>query len=144
MQRPLHGVQHVLIIDDDPYIVNFLAMFFQRKGWITATALDWKTASRLLTHNPFDVIVVDLNLQNQKGTDLIPGMRQIHPDIPVVVLTGHGYQEPLMQEALRQGANAFVSKSLPPDELFVAVTRAIGNVHKKKSTLSVPSLPQIP
>ncbi|MDX6767432.1 MAG: response regulator [Candidatus Methylacidiphilales bacterium] len=115
----------MLIIDDDHYVVSFLSMYFKGKGFDVDTASDALQAEKHLTHHPLDVVVLDIRLKDTDGTRLVPIIHQLSPKVPVVMLTGLGYDEKLMQKSLEAGAKGYVSKSLPPEELFAAVLRAM-------------------
>jgi DNA-binding response OmpR family regulator len=116
---------HVLIIDDDQYVVSFLGMFFKSKGFEVQTGKDWADAETQLAHQTPSVVVLDIRLKNLDGTELIPLIHEKAPKVPIVMLTGLGYDEKLMQESLKAGAKGYVSKTLPPEELFAAVLRAM-------------------
>jgi DNA-binding response OmpR family regulator len=118
--------KRVLIVDDDQYVVNFLTMFFKHKGFDASVAHDALELERQLAQPKLDVVVLDIRLKDAEGTHLIPKIREKHPSIPIVMLTGLGYDEDLMNDALKAGANGYVSKTLPPEELFAAVLRALG------------------
>lgn len=117
--------RQVLIIDDDQYVVSFLGMFFKSKGFVVHTAKDLPDAEDTLKSQPLSVIVLDIRLKDSDGTKLVPKIHEFAPHVPVVMLTGLGYDEKLMQESLKAGAKGYVSKTLPPEELFAAVLRAM-------------------
>lgn len=120
--------RRVLIIDDDQYVVSFLSMFFKSKGFEINTAQDQAETEKHLSHQAPDVVVLDIRLKDCEGTKLVPRIHEIVPGVPVVMLTGLGYDEKLMQESLKAGARGYVSKTLPPEELFAAVLRAMDAV----------------
>ena len=117
--------RRVLIIDDDQYVVSFLAMFFKSKGFEVHTAKDSPEAEEYLARHTPDVVVLDIRLKDSDGTKLVPRIHELAPHVPVVMLTGLGYDEKLMQDSLKAGARGYVSKTLPPEELFAAVLRAM-------------------
>jgi len=117
--------KRVLIVDDDQYVVNFLTMFFQHKGFQAAVAHNALEMERQLGGPRFHVVVLDIRLKDAEGTHLIPRIRELQEGVPIVMLTGLGYDEALMNASLKAGANGYVSKTLPPEELFAAVLRAM-------------------
>jgi DNA-binding response OmpR family regulator len=113
-------------VDDDQYVVHFLTMFFKHKGFQAAVARNALELERKFGPAAFDVVVLDIRLNDAEGIDLIPRIRQLQAGVPIVMLTGLGYDDELMNASLKAGANGYVSKTLPPEELFAAVLRAMG------------------
>lgn len=80
-----------------------------------------------LENNPCDAIVLDLNLGHEpdEGFSLLNRLRAAHEKLPIVILTGAGYDENKLQTAIHSGANGYISKTIPPEELFAALMRAV-------------------
>jgi DNA-binding response OmpR family regulator len=101
----------VMIVEDEPNIVESLSFVFSREGWQVTAALDGDTAIERLLGEPPDVLVLDVMLPPHSGFEVLkrvrkePGLR----DLPVIVLTAKG-QEKDRHTALRLGADAFVTK----------------------------------
>jgi two-component system uhpT operon response regulator UhpA len=121
------NLKRVLVVDDDFYVSQFLSTFLKRKKIDSLIAHDKAQVDAVLKKEPpCDAVILDLRLKDCEGTDLIPGIHSQWPGVPIVVLTGMGYDEAHMQEALNKGARGYVSKTLPPDELLAAIERAVG------------------
>lgn len=127
------GQKRVLLIEDDHYVVNFLSLYFGHKGFEATVAHNAPEALRRMEDGPYDVVVLDIRLRDTEGTTLIPNIREIQPGVPIVMLTGLGYDEELMKASLAAGANGYVSKTLPPEELFAAVLRALDDREHRAS-----------
>ena len=101
----------VMIVEDEPIIVESLSFVFSREGWEVAAALDGDTAIERLLSAPPDVLVLDVMLPPHSGFEVLkrvrsePGLKHL----PVIVLTAKG-QEKDRHTALRLGADAFVTK----------------------------------
>src|SRR3546814_15254273 len=101
----------VMIVEDEPNIVESLSFVFGREGWTVASALDGDTAMGRLLSEPPDVPVLDVMLPPHSGFEVLkrvrrePGLR----DLPVLVLTTRG-QAWERHTALALGADAFVTK----------------------------------
>jgi DNA-binding response OmpR family regulator len=114
-----------LVIDDDPSVTRFLAAYLKQKGHTCATLTEgFQTAVWLEMHD-CEVVVVDLNMPKVDGLSLITYIRGIQRNLPIIVFTGVGYDEDKMHAALRAGANGYVSKNLPVEQLYCVLSRVL-------------------
>jgi DNA-binding response OmpR family regulator len=114
-----------LIIDDDPAITKFLVTYLKQKGHTCASLTEgFRTANWLEMHD-CEVVVVDLNMPKVDGISLISYIREIDAKLPIIVFTGVGYDEERMHAALRAGANGYVSKNLPIEQLYCVLSRVL-------------------
>ena len=70
-------------------------------------------------------MVLDIGLADEDGLGLLSAIKARNPNIQVVMLTGMGFVEDLLQEAHAKGADGYVSKLLPLDELLLAIQRVL-------------------
>ncbi len=101
----------VMIVEDEPNIVESLSFVFSREGWQVAAALDGVTAITRLLSDPPDVLVLDVMLPPHSGFEVLKRVRSEASlkRLPVLVLTAKG-QEQDRHTALNLGADAFVTK----------------------------------
>ena len=119
--------QRILVVDDEPQIREMLSMYFSRHGYDAATAGDSATTLRLVKETPVDVVVLDISLADEDGLKLLEQLKKTQPGLRVIMLTGMGFVEDLLQEAQQKGADGYVSKVLPLDELLLAIQRILKN-----------------
>jgi len=126
-----------LIIDDDPGIAKFLVTYLRQRGHTCHALTDgFQTASWLSEHE-VEVAIVDLRMPKVDGISLISFMREMNPGLPIVVFTGVGYDEEQMHAALQAGANGYVSKNLPIEQLYCVLARVLATCQQRKRV--VPS-----
>lgn len=113
----------ILIMDDDPDINQFLTAFLGREGCQCSSLTDPSKIEPWLALNECDMVILDISMPKADGLSLLSVIRAKHPNLPIVIFTGLGYDEEKMQTALRGGANGYVSKGLPPEEIFLALSR---------------------
>lgn len=101
----------VMIVEDEPNIVESLSFLFCREGWQVSVALDGEGAIKALLSEPPDALVLDIMLPPPGGFEILKRVRRepTLSGLPVVVLTAKG-QEKDRHAALRLGADAFVTK----------------------------------
>ena len=121
---------HFLIIDDDPGVSRFLVTYLRQKGHTCESLTEGFQTAAWLAHNDCDVVVVDLKMPKIDGMSLISFIREINPTLPIIVFTGMGYDEEQMHAALRAGANGYVSKNLPIEQLYSVLARVLATCQK--------------
>ena len=124
----------VMIVEDEPNIVESLSFVFSREGWQVAAALDGDSAIERLLSAPPDVLVLDVMLPPHSGFEVLKRVRS-EPSLrhlPVIVLTAKG-QEKDRHTALRLGADAFVTKPFSNRDIVQQV-RGLAGGEGRKST----------
>src|ERR1700716_4751699 len=114
----------VLIVDDEPDLLELVSLTLSRMNLETRTASDVGTARRLLKTEKFDLCLTDMRLPDGDGLDLVAWIQQNRADLPVAVITAHGNVESAVR-ALKLGAFDFVSKPLDLGVLRKLVGSAI-------------------
>jgi DNA-binding response OmpR family regulator len=120
-----------LIIDDDPAISRFLVTYLRQKGHTCHALTDGFQTGTWLAENDCEVVIVDLKMPKVDGISLISFIREINPKLPIVVFTGVGYDETQMHAALRAGANGYVSKNLPIEQLYCVLSRVLATCQQR-------------
>ena len=114
----------VLIVDDEPDLLELLSLTLRRMNLRTRTAPDVGTAQKLLKGEPFDLCLTDMRLPDGDGLDLVAWIQQNRAQLPVAVITAHGNVESAVR-ALKLGAFDFVSKPLDLGVLRKLIDNAI-------------------
>src|ERR1700722_8748596 len=114
----------VLVVDDEPDLLELVSLTLSRMNLSTRTAPDLGTARRLLKNERFDLCLTDMRLPDGDGLDLVAWIQENRPDVPVAVITAHGNVESAVR-ALKLGAFDFVSKPLDLGVLRKLVGSAI-------------------
>jgi|SRR5438093_1655264 len=117
--------QHILVVDDESQICDLLAIYLSKQGYKVSTAASSAQTMRLVDENAIDLVVLDIGLAEEDGLKLLPTIKARYPNLRVVMLTGMGFVEELLQEANQKGADGYVSKVLPLEELLLAIQRAL-------------------
>ncbi|HYM48635.1 MAG TPA: response regulator [Burkholderiaceae bacterium] len=111
----------ILIIDDAAAVSEVLALKLGREGFVTAVARNAQSAGELLERDEFDVVLLDVQLPDGSGFDLLARIRQRHSllDLPIIMISGFDQTSDVVA-ALRNGANDYITK---PFDLGVALAR---------------------
>ncbi|TLZ01623.1 MAG: sigma-54-dependent Fis family transcriptional regulator [Gammaproteobacteria bacterium] len=114
----------VLVVDDEPDLLELVGLTLSRMSLKTRTASDLQSARRLLKAERFDLCLTDMRLPDGDGLDLVAWIQENRADLPVAVITAHGNVESAVR-ALKLGAFDFVSKPLDLGVLRKLVGSAI-------------------
>jgi two-component system response regulator PilR (NtrC family) len=114
----------VLVVDDEPDLVELLSLTLNRMNLDTRSADNVAGARELLRTEHFDLCLTDMRLPDGNGLELVEWIQQNRPDIPVAVITAHGNVESAVR-ALKLGAFDFVSKPLDLGVMRKLVASAI-------------------
>ncbi len=103
--------KRVLLIEDEPNIIEAISFILSRDGWTVHTHEDGTTVMEKVTGCPPDMIILDVMLPGRSGFDILRDLRAAEKTkhIPVMMLTARG-QEKDREMALRLGANHFMTK----------------------------------
>lgn len=115
----------ILFVDDEAPIREMLSLVFMQRGMEVATASTAGDAIEMADRGDFSLAIVDLNLAGENGLELLGFLKTNHPKLPVIIFTGVDFDEDLMNEARKRGAEGFMSKTDSLDELFREVKRVL-------------------
>ncbi len=122
--RDAHEKPVVLVVDDEPDLLELVSLTLSRMSLQTRTAPDIDTARRLLKTERFDLCLTDMRLPDGDGLELVAWIQENKASVPVAVITAHGNVESAVR-ALKLGAFDFVSKPLDLGVLRKLVGSAI-------------------
>lgn len=111
---------HILIIDDDPDLLELLARYLSREEFITSLAESTHQAKRLLNILRFDLIILDYMMPEEDGMTFLEKMRARHDDTPILMLTAKNEDQDRI-DAFERGVNDYLGKSFDPRELVFRI-----------------------
>ncbi len=114
----------ILVCDDEKNIREGLALAFELEDYNVLTAENGKVAWSLINKNDVDLVITDLRMDEMNGQELLKKVVSTYPNIPVVILTGHGTIETAVN-AMRDGAVDFFTKPLDLDRLLLLVKKSL-------------------
>lgn len=114
----------ILVVDDELLIRDLLYDFFNNQGWKIAVAENGAKALELLQVQSFDLVLSDIKMPELDGLSLTTRLRETHPDLPVILMTGFPSVESAV-EALRAKAEDYVIKPFNINQLFKLIDSKI-------------------
>ena len=116
--------QRILIIDDEAGIRDSLETLLTLEGFRVDLAGDGVAGLDQLTRNAYDLMLLDLALPGESGIDLLPRIKALVPDLPVIMITAYGTVGNVV-DAIRAGASNFVQKPWDNEKLLADIRSAI-------------------
>ncbi len=126
---------HVLIIEDDKSILNFLAISMKTNGYEYEIAEDGLTGISKFLNNKPEIILLDLGLPDIDGLEVIKQVR-LTSKLPIIVISSRG-QDMEKVEALDLGADDYLTKPFSINELFARIRVAMRNAHPNEKVEQV-------
>lgn len=114
----MNPASKILIIDDEPNLRSTLAIILKRGGYSVDSVADAQAALQKLISERFDLVFLDLKMPGMSGMQLLPEVRLLYPDMPILILTANASLETAI-EALRLGARGYLLKPLDPSQILV-------------------------
>jgi two-component system nitrogen regulation response regulator NtrX len=114
----------VLVVDDEESILRLLAEILRDEGFRPVTASDADEALAAIQRDPPDLLLLDIAMPGRDGLELLAEVRDSHPQLPVVMMSGHGTVETAVR-ATKLGAYDFLEKPLSYDKLLLCVRHVL-------------------
>lgn len=115
--------EKVLLIDDEEEFLSTLSERMELRGMDVKTAATADTAVAALDENEYDAIVLDLQMPEMDGIEMLKAIKVRHPDMQVILLTGHATVEAGIQ-AMKLGAMDFMEKPADIESLTEKIKKA--------------------
>ena len=143
MSRKTRGQPKVLIVDDEPDLLELLEMTLSRMGLDTSRAESVAEAQRMLDREGFDLCLTDWNLPDGEGLRVVEHITQKALDVPVAVITAFGSPENAVA-ALKAGAFDYLAKPVALEQLRAVVKQALKVPEKPQPAASYQLLGESP
>jgi len=121
----------ILVVDDQPYILNVLSDFLFKQGYQVILAESGEKAAQLVKGSEFQLALIDLKLNGIDGIATMQKITQIDPHILTVIVTGYPTPESSLQ-ALKAGAYDYVTKPFKLEDLKKIIDRALKEYQLRK------------
>ena len=113
----------ILVVDDEEIVIRSCLRILEGNGYEIDVAHDGHDALRKVESNTYDVMILDIMMPNLGGMEVLRRVKETHPDIDVIMITGLSQIDTAVQ-AMKLGAFDYISKPFEPDELKLVVQRA--------------------
>lgn len=125
--RTMTGDRTIMIIDDEPDMLDNCSRILRRLGYETITVDDSVRAIEMLSQEQPDLILTDLKMPRLDGLAVLRSAKEINPEVPVIVITGYATVESAVS-AVKEGAFDYLPKPFSFDQLRLSVERALAQL----------------
>jgi DNA-binding NtrC family response regulator len=129
-------MEKILIIDDEEFIRVTVDRVLREEGYQVRQAVDGSSALELVTAEEVDLALLDLNLGREHGIDVLKALKEVDPDLLVIVITGYGSVETAV-ESLKLGAFHYMKKPFKADALRLIVKLALQTNSLKREVRAI-------
>ncbi len=128
----------ILIVDDERDIRELISDILEDEGYTTRLAGNSEEAMNEVTSEQPALMILDIWLKdsNMDGIDILKVVKKDYPDVPVVIISGHGNVE-IAVAAIKQGAYDFIEKPFNIDQLMVVIRRAMETSRLRQENVSL-------
>ena len=123
-------ILNVLLVDDEKGYLNVLSNRLSKRAIKATKAFSGTEAIQILRKNDFDVVVLDLKMEDMDGIEVLKIFKKMVPEMPVIMLTGHGSASSA-REGIQLGAFDYLTKPCELEDLLRKISDAVGMEHKE-------------
>ncbi len=137
-QRPVRVSDNIriLMIDDEAAIRESIETLLTLEGFAVTLAPDGSSGLDLLSRNQYDLLLLDLALPGESGIDLLPRVKELQPNLPVIMITAYGTVANVV-DAIRAGAENFVQKPWDNEKLLADIRTAIARHRAEEEVIQL-------
>ncbi len=117
-------METILIVDDEKNYLTILSAVLEEEGFEVLTALSGQEALEIYKTSDLDLVVTDMKMPEMDGIALLENIKQLDPDLPVMMMTAHGTVDKAV-EAMQKGAYTYILKPFDNERLTIYVNKAI-------------------
>ena len=128
--------EHILVVEDDAQIRNFICFTLEAEGYVCVAAATAEEAMRLLAAEPIDLMLLDLGLPDLDGTEVIRRLRT-WSEMPVIVVSARD-QDKEKVAVLDLGADDYLTKPFSASELLARIRVALRHMYKQSGAKANP------
>lgn len=118
------GKKKILIVDDEPEMVEELAFLLKKENYLVVGAFDGRQAIKRFKKEYFDLVLLDIKMPKVSGLEVFREMKNIHFKVPVIIITG-SFAKNRANQAVQEGVEDVLYKPFDIDELLKKIKKYI-------------------
>lgn len=127
---------HVLVVDDDPVVMDLLGIHLEKQGYTVTLAANASEGEKRIAEDRFNLVVTDVEMPGIDGIEFLARIREQQPSIGVIVMTAFPERHSRTQ-AMRAGADGYIQKPFSLSNFSTVLERAYWNALTRVDTLGM-------
>jgi len=124
----------ILVVDDEAPVRDLFEELFKKEDCQTVVCSSGEEALKILKDETFDVVLLDIKLPGMSGLQVLKSIREINKNLPVVMITGFGFDEDLIAKTKEFGCSGYIGKNMPVAQIIVIFKQFVKNAKEKGCT----------
>jgi DNA-binding NtrC family response regulator len=124
----------ILVVDDEINVRNLLTDFLKKEDCLPTACASGEEALEILKKEAFDVVLLDIKLSGMNGLEVLEEIRKTYPSLPVVMITGFGFDEELIYKSKQLGCCGYISKNIPMAKIIGTFKQFVKEMKSKGKT----------
>lgn len=131
--------EKILVVEDEKDLRQICIRVLSAQGYQVTTVENGLLAVKIASHEPFDLLLTDFKMPWMDGLETVQRIKELHPDIVCVIMTGFGTMDTAVK-ALQLGIAEFLIKPFTPDMLVAAIAKAMEKAHLRRENIRLRAL----
>lgn len=126
----------ILVVDDEASIRGLLEELFKKEDCSTVCCGSGEEALAVLKKETFDIVLLDIKLPEMSGLDVLKEIRREYGNLPVVMITGFGFDEELIDKSKEFGCCGYIGKNMPVAQIIITFKQFMKEAKEKRAALN--------
>jgi len=123
----------ILVVDDEEPVRDLLEDLFKKEDCLSIGCASGEEALSILKEEIFDVVLLDIKLPGISGLEVLKEIRQKYTNLPVVMITGFGFDEELLSKSKQLGCCGYIGKNMPVAQIIITFMQFVKEAKEKSS-----------
>ena len=122
----------ILIVDDEAEVRSLLDDLLNKEGYLSKACANGEEALELLKKENFDAVLLDIKLTGISGLEVLKNIRDSYKKLPVIMITGFGYDEDLIAKSKQFGCIGYIGKNMPVSQIITTFKQFVKKAKEKE------------
>jgi two-component system, response regulator, stage 0 sporulation protein F len=124
----------ILIVDDEVAVRDLFGELFKKEDCQSVSCSSGEESLEILKKETFDVVLLDIKLPGMSGLEVLKNIRDTYKNLPVVMITGFGYDEDLIAKTKQFGCSGYIGKNMPVAQIIVTFKQFVKSAKEKDAS----------
>lgn len=123
----------ILVVDDEAPVRDLLGDLFKKEDCLPISCGSGEEALAILKEEAFDVVLLDIKLPEMSGLEVLKEIRRKYTELPVVMITGFGFDEDLISKSKQFGCCGYIGKNMPVAQIIVTFMQFVKEAKERSN-----------